>query len=99
MNAEILKNKKITLTTLKSFIKKSDKLFVETISSFSGMSDMVEMNEDRQLIEVSKEKAIGHEGVWIVGNSRDYFKFMETETHYGIKVYNACGSEILWTNK
>jgi hypothetical protein len=50
MNAEILKNKKITLTTLKSFIKKSDKLFVETISSFSGVSDMVEMNEHRQLI-------------------------------------------------
>lgn len=99
MNAQDLKTKKITLATLKRFINKSEKLYVQTLMSFNGMSDMVEINEDRKFIEVSKENAIGINGVWVVGNSRDYFSFQETKTHYGIKVSNACGSEIIWTNK
>lgn len=99
MKLEQLRTKKITTATLKSFIKNADVLFVESISSFSGMSDCVESVENRKLVEVAKDKAIGHSGVWCVGSSRDYFEFKETETHYGIEVSNSCGSGILWTKK
>lgn len=87
------------MATLKSFIKKSNNLYVECISAFSGMNDCIEYNNERSLIEVSKDKAIGFDGVYCVGQSRDYFQYMETETHYGIKVFNCCGSGILWTSK
>ncbi len=93
-----LKTQKITMATLKSFIKKNDNLFVEGISSFSGMTDCVEMNRT-ELIPVSKEKAIGHSGVYCVGQSRDYFCFVENEKYFGIEVSNSCGCAILWTNK
>ena len=42
MTTNELKSKKITLATLKSFVKKSPVLFVETLSSFNGMTDSVE---------------------------------------------------------
>jgi len=94
-----LKNKKITTATLKSFIKKANQLYVEHVSAFSGMSDCVEFHSDRVMIEVSKENAIGFGGVYCVGHSRDYFKYMENDKFYGIKVFNSCGSGILWTAK
>lgn len=34
-----LKNKKITMATVKSFVKNADKLYVEHQSSFDGMVD------------------------------------------------------------
>jgi len=99
MNAEQLKTKKITMATLKSFVNKSKVLFVEHHSSFDGMTDCVQSINDSGLIRVKKENAIGINGVYCVGRSRDYFKFMETPKHYGIKVYNSCGSSTIWTNK
>lgn len=92
-------SKKITMATLKSFINKSDKLYVEVQSSFDGMTDCVMPNQDKQLIEVSKENAIGRRGVWCVGDSRDRLTYVENESMKGIEVYNCCGSGILWTNK
>jgi hypothetical protein len=99
MKLQELKDKKITTATFKSFIKKSKELFVETSYSFNGMIDGIEMNTDKKLIPVEKENAIGHNGVWLVGSSRDYFTFVENETHFGIEVYNCCGCETLWTKK
>lgn len=99
MKAQDLKGKKITTATLKSFIRKASELFVETAYSFDGMIDGISMNQDRKLIPVQKEKAIGHEGVWLVGGSRDYFKFVENDQYFGIEVYNSCGCETLWTRK
>jgi hypothetical protein len=99
MTTTALKTKKITMATLKSFIRKSESLFVLTISSFDGMTDCVEQNNNQKLLAVSKENAIGIQGVWCVGSSRDWFSFYETETHYGIKVSNSCGCGILMTIK
>ncbi len=99
MQASELKTKKITMSTLKSFINKSVNLFVQEISSFDGMTDCVQSSSNRGLIKIDKQNAIGHNGVWCVGQSRDRFEYKETETHYGIEVYNCCGSGILWTNK
>ena len=47
MNKEQLKTKKITLSTLKSFINKSEVLYVEVSSSFNGMTDCVERVEEK----------------------------------------------------
>ncbi len=83
---------KITLATLKSFIKRnSGKLFVKVHSSFSGMTDCVEtVDSNWKLVEPGKE--IGHGGVWCVGRSNDYFTLFQTSEYVGINVYNCCGS-------
>ena len=94
-----LKQKRITMSTLKSFIRKSESLFVLSLSDFDGMTDCVQQNKDPKMIPVSQESAIGHSGVWCVGSSRDYFGYYETPTHYGIRVSNSCGSGVLLTPK
>ena len=98
MTATELKSKKITLATLKSFVKKSNELFVETKSNFDGWDDCVKPVA-KNFSKVSKEDAIGFKGVYCVGRSADWFSFTETDTHYGIKVSNCCGCGILWTTK
>lgn len=98
MQATELKNKKITMTTLKSFINKCSVLFVEEHSSFDGMTDCIE-SRNTGMKQVKKEDAIGHGGVWCVGSSRDYFTFKENDQFFGIEVYNCCGSGTLWTKK
>jgi len=97
MTAIELSSKKITMATLKSFIRKSNELFVEVKQRFSGMSDMVEVIEEPELFLVSKDEAIGHGGVWCVGGGRDYFSFVENGSMFGIRVSNSCGYGILWT--
>lgn len=96
---ETLKTKKITLATLKAFIKNSSELFAEEKASFDGMVDCVMPNKDSKLVPVSKEDALGHKGVYLVGSSRDYFTFVENDNYYGIEVSNSCGYGILWTPK
>ena len=97
-NAIELKTKKITTATLKAFIKKANALYVEHISSFDGMSDGI-VSCNSGLKQIDKADAIGFNGVYLVGSSRDYFQYVETETHYGIKVFNSCGSSKIYTNK
>jgi hypothetical protein len=98
MTVNELKNKKITMATLKSFIRKSENLFIENRSSFDGMTDCV-VDLKSELIPIAKEKAIGFNGVYCVGSGRDSFKFVETETHFGIRVSNCCGCSYLYTKK
>jgi hypothetical protein len=74
-----LKNKKITMATVKSFVKNADKLYVEHQSSFDGMVDCVMRCEDSELKEISKEDALGIKGAYTVGSSRDYFNYKEME--------------------
>jgi hypothetical protein len=109
-----LKNKKITMATVKSFVKNADILFVEHQSKFDGMVDCVMPCEDSELKEISKEDALGIKGAWVVGSSRDRFSYKEMELpktfintsgkliqepvkYVGIRIYNSCGSAILWT--
>lgn len=98
--------KKITLATLKAFAKRNqDNLFVKKESSFSGMNDMVNNLPDPQWektsidLEKTNYYRTGIQGIYIVGQSNDYFKIYEDETYFGIEVYNCCGSSILATEK
>jgi hypothetical protein len=99
MTTQELQNKKITLSTVKSFIRKSNELYVLVESSFSGMDDCVMQNNDQKWIPVSKENALGIEGAYIVGGSRDYFAFYQDGQMFGIEIFNSCGSSILATKK
>lgn len=97
--------KKITLASVKSFVKKNaNKLYIDVRSSFSGYTDGIEsVNSGFTLAEikpnVNYNYNLGIDGAWFVGSSRDYFQAWENETMAGIKVYNSCGSFILATKK
>ncbi len=95
--------KKITLSTVKSFIKKNDNLFIDLRSSFSGMSDMVEQINNgfvkAEKSDRNQSNTLGIDGAWFVGQSRDYFTSFESVDFTGIKVSNACGSFVLAIKK
>lgn len=98
MTANDLKNKKITLTTLKSFIKKNSELYVSVQSQFNSMVDGVRPIENN-FKKVSQNDALGIDTVWLVGDSKDRFNFVENDLYFGIEVYNCCGCATLWTIK
>lgn len=89
--------KKITKATIKAFIRKNqDKLHVRAISSFSGMSDMVEsLNDDGFTPAVFEDRneahTLGVVGLWLVGGSRNSFTAIEREGWIGFNIWNCCG--------
>lgn len=102
--------KKITLTTVKSFIKNNrENLLINVKSSFDGMTDCCEsQHEGFKKAEPDKTQSLnsdyhkatqGIKGAWFVGSSRDYFNHYETDTLIGIEVYNSCGTFILAIEK
>ena len=96
--------KKITRATLKSFVKKNkSNLLLKVNSSFSGMTDCVESVEDSFSPATedkrNTENTLGMNGVWLVGDSRDYFTAYDDGVYTGIECYNCCGSFILAVKK
>ena len=89
--------KKITKSTFKSFIKKNkDKLYILNRASFDGMVDGLEWKKNAsfqrvQTDETFEEHTLGIKGVWLVGQSRDYFTAYNDEEFEGIAVSNCCG--------
>lgn len=96
--------KKITLATLKSFVNKNkSNLLLKVSSSFSGMTDCIESIEDN-FSPASEDtrnykNTLGMNGVWLVGDSRDYFTDYEDDNYKGIKCSNCCGCFILAIKK
>lgn len=94
--------KKITMATLKSFIRKEKgSLFVSVDSHFDGMVDCVMPNkdagftlatEDTESNEYFLKRTLGINGVWVVGESRDRIYPYDKDGYVGYHVYNACGS-------
>jgi hypothetical protein len=90
--------KRITLATIKSFIKKNrDTLQIMTESSFDGMTDMVEYQRERSFKPIVQTESnvgntLGIEGAWFVKGSRDHFTVYESNGFKGFHVYNCCGS-------
>lgn len=86
---------KVTLSTVKSFIKKNiHNLTVVQHSSFDGMHDCVMPNKfeykvDPSNLDMTNKNTFGMgNGVWFVGNSRDYI----TQLPNGFEIYNCCGT-------
>ena len=97
--------KKITLSTFKSFIRKNaGKILVQVRREFDGMVDGVRDTEDRSFTPAlpsdrHSKHTCGICGVWLVLGSRDYFHAYEDETRQGILVSNCCGSFVLAVEK
>jgi hypothetical protein len=99
--------KKVTLATVKSFIKKnSNNLFIKTCSSFDGMVDgvvynasskfeKVELNND----SINNKYTLGIDGAWFVGSSRDYLNAYVENNMICISISNSCGSFVIATTK
>ena len=94
------KTKKITLATIKSFIRKNDgALLINVTSRFDGMTDCCESRnggfEVAQKTDRCSENTLGIEGAWFVKGSRDYFKEYSDGERTGYEVYNCCGRFVL----
>jgi len=104
---KLSKVKKITLATFKGFVNRNrENLMIRCESSFSGMSDMVERNDNASFTKavpcgrMPEKNTLGVRGIWLVArNSRDYFYTFESATMVGISVINACGSFVVAVNK
>ena len=95
---------KVTRATFKGFINKNaGKLWVCFKSSFDGMTDGIEQLQgnwtEAEPTTQHKEYSLGINGVWLVGNSRDWFSTYEDAIYKGIAVSNSCGYFIVGVKK
>ena len=88
--------KKITLATVKSFMRKNaENLWAKTESSFDGMIDCVAaVKGEWKRANPSEllEKLVGSRG------ARDFYRHYENGPWIGIEVSNCCGCWIVATN-
>jgi len=98
--------KKITRATFKGFVKRNrESLYVKVKSNFDAMVDGVRPVNggfepaQEPWNEVMREDSLGIRGVWLVGNSRDYFTPYEDDIFTGISCCNCCGSWIVAIQK
>ncbi len=94
-----LATKKITMATVKSFIKQDGLHSLES-SSFDGMNDCVMPSGNYEFKPIKTTNDVGYWklgiiGVYCVGSGRDYFTYYNDGTFEGIKISNCCGSSIL----
>lgn len=93
---------KITLATVKAFIKKNaDSIFILEKSTFDGMVDGVrnvpggaKWVKPEGTLDLEDKATLGFRGVWFVRGSRDYFNAYNQDGYVGYEVSNCCGS---WT--
>lgn len=94
---------KITRTTVKSFIKNTEHLYIKCKSRFNGMTDGCDrINDDFDLAVTTSDNynnTLGIQGAWFVGSSRDWFTEYDDGEFKGIEVYNCCGTFILAAKK
>lgn len=99
-----METKKITLSTVKSFVKKHSEIYINSKSDFNGMIDGIEYNKNSRF-ELAKrsdhleEYTLGIVGAWFVRRSNDRFNEYEDSQFKGISVYNSCGSFIIAVRK
>lgn len=97
------KQKRITLATVKSFIRKNmAKLHLRVESNFDGMQDMVVQKDNPQfhpielhdepekLNETMKNATLGIRGVWFVRDG-NLLTPVDNESWFGYNVYNVTG--------
>ena len=98
------KTKRITRATFKKFVSTNfDNLYINVESDFDPMTDCCEScNGGFNKIEKDREvsgNTLGVKGIWLVGNSRDYFDEYNDNEFTGIEVYNSCGNFIVALKK
>lgn len=90
---------KLTLAHFKAFItRNAGRLEIASLSNFNGMTDGVERCADQGFLPAEdngqpcSRNTLGIAGVWLVGQSRDYFSLYSDSERVGFHVYNSCGS-------
>lgn len=89
---------RITKATFKVFVNKNrERLLIRCESSFDGMTDCVEQARNPQFAPAKDAERVmdhnlGINGIWLVGESRDYFRPFSGNGLEGIHVFNSCGS-------
>lgn len=88
--------KKATIATVKSFIKKnSGQILIKVSSAFDGMTDGCQyFNNIFQLAKTTNtctDCTFGIDGAWFVGMSRDYITRFENDNLIGFEISNSCG--------
>jgi hypothetical protein len=91
---------KITLATIKSFIRKNEgSLFINVKSYFDGMIDGCTSCNDgfgpARKTDDNLRNTAGISGAWFVNGSRDYFKPYNENGYTGYEISNCCGHFIL----
>lgn len=94
--------KKVTLATIKSFVRKAAELYVSEKSRFDGMVDCVMETPDKGFsvaipTDRHQKNTLGIQGLWFVGDSRDYFYPYNDGVFQGYTVSNCCGSFVIAT--
>lgn len=95
-----LSAKKITMATVKSFIKEqTGTLYINVTSKFDGMVDGCEPVKGGFMKAAATTEHADHTkgvaGAWFVGGSRDYFQYYNDGKFEGIEVSNSCGRFVL----
>ena len=96
---------KITLATVKSFLKKNEgKIYISQKSDFDGMQDCVVPVRDKsftlaQAPSNPMKNNLGIRGAWFVFGSADSFSLYDDGEYYGFDVYNCCGNFIVAIKK
>ena len=96
---------KITLSTVKSFIKKNrNDLMIKVKTKFDGMTDGCEPQKN-EWVEATQttefmEHTLGVEGAWFTTSSRNFFTPYESTVKdnwdmEGYEISNCCGSFVL----
>lgn len=92
---------RIRRTTVQAFLRKyAGQVQLRLDSAFDGMTDGVTYARTATFkpaisTERNLEHSMGLQGVWFVGDGRDYITPFESDTLTGYSVYNCCGSFIL----
>lgn len=95
--------KKITLATVKSFVRKNaGSLHIKVRSQFDGMVDGVRPLDDSKFrpvdaaaVDTDNSQTLGIAGAWFVRDSQDYFTPYSKNGFVGYEVYNCCGEFVL----
>ena len=106
MIAAATKTNKITIATVKAFIRKAKAegtLLVRCDSCFDGMTDSIENNRDAQFTTTSECRDNGNNmgirGINFVASSGNWCKAYDDGTYAGFEVSNCCGSWVVATMK
>jgi len=99
--------KKVTMATVKSFIRKNrDQLLINCKSSFDGMVDCVMPTENNGFTKAlepdqgrNHENCLGIHGAWFVLGGGDRVRPYEDEQFTGFEIYNCCGNFMLAIKK
>ena len=88
--------KKVTLATIKAFIRKNPELLIDVKSSFDGMVDCCMPTGSTGFSKAEKTEdhitnTLGVRGAWFVGGSRDRFSEFSEGGVWGYEVRNCCG--------